>query len=243
MKTKMMLTLCVLLIAISTKAQKQVVSIEGEIESILLKPQMERVSKLNELLARIPTQLKDVNATTKNYWVSYTHYKIGLYHLASDKEQANKSFEKALKTLQAIEEPNSENLALEGTITSTQISVQSDKAWSLSQKASKKFQQSLELNAKNPRTHLGLGKSDFYKPSEYGGGEKVDAHLKKALQYYKEEELNKKAPSWGKDEVYYFLSAFYSREQSFRDAKFYNSLGLKEFPKNELLLAQKEQLN
>ncbi|MGB5820918.1 MAG: hypothetical protein WBG90_15640, partial [Saonia sp.] len=138
----------------------------------------------------------------------------------------------------------SETLALEGTINSTMISVESDKAWALSQKAGKQFRESLKFSEKNPRAYLGLGKSDFYKPTQYGGSKKVESYLKKAISYFKEEEESEnKGPSWGKDQVFYFLSAFYSTNNRVRDAKFYNSLGLKEFPKNELLLAQKEKLN
>jgi len=224
MKNQIIISVYLLLITINLQAQNQVVSIENKIETILLEPKTERVSKLNNLLTSIPNQLTDVDNSIKNYWKAYINYRIGICYLSSDKKQTSKSFGKALRILEEIEKTNSEILALEGTITSTQISLQNDKAWSLSQKASKKFKKSLEYDEKNPRAHLGLGKSDFYKPSEYGGGTMVDSYLKKALKYFKEQELKNNAPKWGEEEVYYFLSAYYRRKQSLKDAKFYNSL-------------------
>ncbi len=244
MRSKMILSLLLLSFSLSISAQFETAIVEKKIEDIWSENKSERITKLKELLIELPPELRTAYSSEKDYWQAYIHYKLGLSYLSEDKDKAKESFHNAIEILEQIERPNSESYALGGTLSSTLISVSSDKAFGLSQDANKQFQKSLELSKNNPRAYLGLGKSDFYKPAQYGGGERVEEYLKKALSYYTEEEKsNEQGPTWGKEEVYYLLSAFYNRIERIRDAKFHNSLGLKEFPQNELLLIQKEKFN
>ncbi|WP_424001513.1 hypothetical protein [Maribacter sp. IgM3_T14_3] len=244
MKTNIIFCICLVFFSLTTTAQFETRIIQEEINAIWNENNSDRITKLNELLKNAPSKLDGIDTAESDYWIAYLHYKTGISYLSDDKEKTKEHFTKGINILEKIEKPNTETLSLEGTLNSTMISIQSDKAWALSQKAGELFEKAIKLSEKNPRAYLGLGKSDFYKPAQYGGGKKVEAYLKKAISYYEEQEKSeKKGPSWGKDEAFYFLSAFYSKNNRDRDAKFYNSLGLKEFPKNMVLLAQKEKLN
>lgn len=243
MKFRIFTFVCALSLSYFSMAQFKTNKVQELVEYIWGGEESNRVLELINLLNDFDSKLPGVSALEYDYWLAYLHYKIGISYLANDKEKAKEHFETGITLLNDLDVPNSETFALQGTLNSTMISIQSDKAWTLSQKAGELFNKALKYSEENPRAYLGLGKGDFYKPTQYGGGEKVEAHLKKAVSYYNaHEQSGKKGPTWGKEEVYYFLSAFYSKNNRLRDAKFYNNLGLKEFPKNKLLLAQKEKL-
>ncbi|MEM9000537.1 MAG: hypothetical protein AAGB24_09760 [Bacteroidota bacterium] len=238
--------ICVYLLFFSYLMHAQFVTsiIQKETDSIWYGNGTTRSTKLERLLAHVSYKLEKADTLELTYWKAYLYYKTGLSYLTDNKEKAKDHLVQGIAILEKLENPNSETLTLQGTLHSTMIGVQRNKAWPLSIKAGELFDRALKYAEQNPRAYLGLGKSDFYRPVEYGGGKMVEVHLKKAILYYNQEEQSvKKGPSWGKDEAFYFLSAFYAKNDRMRDARFYNNLGLKEFPKSELLLRQKEKIN
>ena len=142
---------------------------------------------------------------------------------------------RGLTYLEKIAEPNDEEYAMLGSLYSLSITFKPGEAIGLSTKARKSFDKALKQNPENLRALLGIGRADFYKPKQYGGGKEAESFLLKALAAPDQFSSHPNAPTWGRDDAYYYLAAFYQREDRTGDAKLYCHKGLKEFPNHHLL--------
>ena len=105
----------------------------------------------------------------------------------------------------------------------------------ISGKAHALYNKALNKNKNNLRVYLAIGKSDYYKPAQYGGGFKVESYLKQALSKPDKSIEESFSPTWGREQVYYYLASFLARENRIEEAKLYCNQGLKKFPDSEIL--------
>lgn len=173
------------------------------------------------------------------YWLSY-----GLYNQAliadrlEDKKVAEEIIDRAIEILKPLEE-DAESQAL----LSLQLgySTRFKSYWSmmsLGRAAYQRAECAVALAPKNMRTNLALAINDFYTPKLFGGGKKVETHLKKALQA-PNPSASVTAPTWGKPNVYELLVKYYQKNKLQTQAQNFLDQGLSEFPNSELLLSFK----
>ena len=173
------------------------------------------------------------------YWLSY-----GLYNQAliadrlEDKKVAEEIIDRAIEILKPLEE-DAESQAL----LSLQLgySTRFKSYWSmmsLGRAAYQRAECAVALAPKNMRTNLALAINDFYTPKLFGGGKKVETHLKKALQA-PNPSASVTSPTWGKPNVYELLVKYYQKNKQQTQAQNFLDQGLREFPNSELLLSFK----
>lgn len=171
-----------------------------------------------------------------DYWKGFASYQGAIYLMIQEDYEGAKAYaSKGLDYLAVIARPNDEELALMGTLYSLSITFHPGEAIGLSAKARKSFNKALKQNSDNLRALLGIGRADYYKPKQYGGGKEVEAFLLKALAAPDQFSSHSHAPTWGRDDAYYYLAAFYEREDRKDDAQLYCHKGLKAFPNHHLL--------
>lgn len=171
------------------------------------------------------------NAHDYAYWLAFAQYQSGLFYLIQqDNEQSESEIEAAIQVLEELEDKNAEDHVLLGSLLSLSINFAPAKAVGLSAKANKHYQIAKEMEPNNMRVHLGIGRSDFFKPVQYGGGKLVEKHLLKALSLPLTTSDQPNAPTWGRSDVFLFLARYYNREDRQQEAVAYCQRGLKEFP-------------
>ncbi len=80
--------------------------------------------------------------------------------------------------------------------------------------------------------------TDFFTPKVFGGGKKVESLLLSAL-HAPRPSASDITPQWGKPNVYELFVKYYRKNNQPSKAQKYLNEGLREFPKNKLLLALK----
>jgi len=171
-----------------------------------------------------------------DYWQAYAHYYLAIHHLKMEEdEKASVLINSAIQLLDELPNPDSESLTLLSSFYSLSISLTPEKAQQLSGKASKNIETALKLDDKNLRAYLVRGKSDFYKPTQYGGGKLVEECLLTALSLEDTYSDISYSPTWGRNEAYSFLVQFYMREDQTEKAKLYCKQGIQKFPEDYML--------
>ena len=173
------------------------------------------------------------------YWLSY-----GLYNQAliadrlEDKKAAEELIDRAIELLKPLEE-DAESQAL--LALQLGYSTRFKSYWSmmsLGRAAYQRAERAVALAPTNMRTNLALAINDFYTPKVFGGGKKVETHLKKALQA-PNPSASVTTPTWGKPNVYELLVKYYQKNKQQTQAQNFLNQGLSEFPNSELLLSLK----
>ena len=171
------------------------------------------------------------------YWLSY-----GLYNQAliadrlEDKKAAEELIDRAIELLKPLEE-DAESQAL--LALQLGYSTRFKSYWSmmsLGRAAYQRAERAVALAPRNMRTNLALAINDFYTPKVFGGGKKVETHLKKALQA-PNPSASVTTPTWGKPNVYELLVKYYQKNKQQTQAQNFLNQGLNEFPNSELLLS------
>ena len=171
------------------------------------------------------------------YWLSY-----GLYNQAliadrlEDKKAAEELIDRAIELLKPLEE-DAESQAL--LALQLGYSTRFKSYWSmmsLGRAAYQRAERAVALAPTNMRTNLALAINDFYTPKVFGGGKKVETHLKKALQA-PNPSASVTTPTWGKPNVYELLVKYYQKNKQQTQAQNFLNQGLSEFPNSELLLS------
>lgn len=184
-------------------------------------------------LAPTIQELKEDEAANA-YWIAYAQFYSNIFYQQTGQEdQAKKSVNEAIQTLESIEEKNSEEHALLGYLLGFSISFEPSAAGRLGAKSAGEYKNALKKDKENMRAYLGMGESDFHKPAAYGGGKKVEEYLLKALTLPAQSMEN--GPSWGKNSAYHLLATFYLREGETDKAKMYCMQGLTKFPNDPRL--------
>lgn len=221
---KIKLILLSLLIATITYAQEN--PNQAKIEAALMQSFTSQSNKIDPIVQ----ELKQ-DESTNSYWIAYGEFYSSIFYMQTDqKDEAEEVAHDAIEVLKNVKEKDSEDHALLGYILGYSISFDPESAMQLSSQAARQYRTALKKNENNLRAYLGMGESDFHKPEQYGGGEKVEEYLQKAISLPAQTKDN--GPSWGKNSAYYTLAKFYQREGEIDKAKMYCMKGLNEFPKD-----------
>lgn len=178
-----------------------------------------------------------------NYWMCFALYREALLLMNADQEEkAFQNLKKGIDRLKNLDQASSEDLALQAAMLSLSINFQPEVAALLSGEAAALYGKAVKLDDNNLRAYLGIGRSDFYKPVEYGGGYQVESYLKQALAKPDQSTQDPHMPSWGRDEAYFYLASYYLREGRKGEAQMYCMQGLKKFPGHSRLTTLKAKL-
>ena len=231
------ITCCLLFLLLSAFAIGQSPNPLQEIEEQINQAQAQSFAQRTDKLAPLLEKLEAMEPSEwLDYWKAYTAYQGAIYLMVMENQAGALAYvDKGLAVLEQKDKPNDEEYALLGTLYSLSISFKPGEAIGLSAKARKSFNKALKKNSGNLRVLVGIGRSDYYKPKQYGGGKEAEAFLLKALAAPDQYSSEANAPSWGRDDAYYYLAAFYEREDRRDDAKLYCHKGLKEFPTHPLV--------
>ena len=218
------------------------------IEQKILTAYSESIQTKTDQFQGVFKTLNDLDSLEKNnstnYWIAFAKYQQTRFTNRIDKgETALKTLKEGIKRLKSLKNPTSEDLALHGTMLSFSIVFQQNIAAILAGKANALYEKSAQKNKNNLRAYLGIGKSDYFKPVQYGGGFKVESYLKQALSKPDKSTEDSFAPTWGRAQVYYFLASFLERENRIEEAKLYGNQGLKKYPNSYLLKSLVDKLN
>jgi hypothetical protein len=229
-------TLLFLLAVICSLTVSGQTSRESEIEAALDASFASRQNRVEPIL----TTLKK-DAAANAYWIAYASMYSAVYEMQTGKSDvASAILTDGIKTLEKLQNKSSEDLALLGYMTSFSISLDPSAAMRLSAKANKYYEEALKKDNRNLRVYLGLGEADFYKPVQYGGGQKVEEYLMKAISLPDQSSSN--GPAWGKNSAYHTLASYYLREGNKDKAKLFCMQGLGRFPKDYRLNQLKQSL-
>ena len=188
--------------------------------------------KLNELSEQLEGLFQNSKQPLAAYWLAYNqYYQTIFYMMSEDKANAKTAVKFGIKLLKGLEKKSSEDYALLASLQSLSIPLYSMvQAIAISSKVNKNGQKALQMDKNNLRAHLVLGSSDYYKPTQYGGGKKVEKYLLEAIRLPRQQVTNPYLPSWGKNTAYEVLIRFYLREDRKEDAKAMFKKATAEFP-------------
>ena len=221
-------TLLLFSLLISSIAFGQLNPLEGRIDAAL----RQSFATQQNLLEPVIKELKTGDADT--YWTAYAQFYSSVYYLQTgQKDKAAEMAAGAIGLLESIQDKTSEDHALLGYLLGYSIAFEPAAAVRLSGKAAKEYKAALEKNGENLRAWMGMGESDFFKPAAYGGGQKVEEYMLKALSL--PEQTVENGPSWGKNTAYVTLATFYQREGQTDKAKMYCMQGLSKYPNDPRL--------
>ncbi|MBA2761923.1 MAG: hypothetical protein H0U39_08190 [Segetibacter sp.] len=237
---KLCLLLClILLILASAYTQSTVPELEN-IQDKISAGYTKALDGDTSVLTNIINELQTVKSSSEHYltyWLAFANYKLAAYYMSKDKKVSERKTNEALEVLEKVNNKNSEDYVLLGSLISFSLNFKAGETAILSQKARNYYQKALKLDKNNLRAYFSIGRSDYYKPKQYGGGEVVEVNLIKALSLPVKSNNSVYAPSWGKMETYELLVNFYLREERKGDAVIYCKKGLQEFP-NSISLQQ-----
>lgn len=178
-------------------------------------------------------QFNSSKSNWKPYWTAYLEFYKSIYYLKmGDKENCEKVVNEAMNQLEKSVK-TSEEFALLAYLQS--FSVQFHKGMSagfVSSKVKRNADKAIALDANNMRAYFVLGSNDFYTPSAFGGGKKVEEYLIKAISLPDKKVQDTSSPSWGKDSAYEMLIKFYIKQKKTDLAKKYFADAQKLYPKN-----------
>lgn len=170
------------------------------------------------------------------YWLAYAYYQYTISEMQIGKKKiAEKAVDRAIELLEEDENPDSEDLALLSSAIGLSINFNAWKAPFLGSKSESLAEKAIELDPNNARAYLAIGRSSYYKPAMFGGGDQVEGMMKKAISLPDQSQKSATSPSWGKPEAYYLLANYYRQEERMEDAYTYCMRGLKQFPEDHRL--------
>lgn len=224
-------------------AQKQLENIEQKILTAYSESKQTKTDQF-QVVYKTLNAVDPQENNAVNYWIAFTKYQQAKFTFKIDQgKTAFKILKEGIKMLESLKNPSSEDLALHGSLLSFSIVFQRNLAAVLSGKAHVLYEKALDKNKNNLRAYLGIAKSDYFKPTQYGGGFKVEIYLKKALSKPDRSTEGSFTPTWGRNQVYYLLASFFDRENRIDEAKLYGNQGLKKFPNSDLLKSLVDKLN
>lgn len=170
------------------------------------------------------------------YWKAYLQMCKSVYY-ASVKQvgEAKNNLECGINLLDKEQNKTTEDYALLGYMQSQFIRYSKGmESGILSAKSKRNASKAVELDSKNIRGWAVLGIIDFYTPKLYGGKEKCENYLLKAVSLPSQNIENQYRPSWGKIEAYSLLLAYYYENNKKDKVRQYYKKAIKEFPKEQV---------
>lgn len=180
-----------------------------------------------------------------NYWIAYELYSEATFYLGKgDRKKSQNSMNEAISLLEKEDKKNAESYALLALVQSYSIQFTSGmSAGMLSNKVKSDANNALKLDSNNIRALYVLASNDYYTPVQFGGKQKVEEYLKKAISLKSQNVVNPYLPSWGKEECYILLINYYIDSKKYEEAKKYLTEGVKLFPNSDKIRHYEEILN
>lgn len=194
-----------------------------------------RIDSIGKIISELRNYNPNGNNRYLSYWEAYALYKCSiLSSIMKKKEDAEKFTVKAIEILESIKGKTTEDYALLGMLKNYQINFSGWLATiKLSNQAKSMAQKAIELNGNNLRAYLVLGINNYYTPELYGGKSKCEEYFKKAISLPVRTSANEFDPTWGREDAFYFLLAYYKNRKKDGDQKLFEQLkrdALEEYP-------------
>lgn len=154
----------------------------------------------NELKAKKPNRVY-------SYWLGFCLLHKAFYYLAvKQDQQAQACINEGEQTITAQNDKNTEDLALLAYLQAVSIKfVTGMDAAVIARKSANNAQQATQADPKNPRAWYVLGMLDYYTPKQFGGQQRCEGLLEKALAQPMPKTNNPYEPTWGRKEAYNLL--------------------------------------
>lgn len=194
-------------------------------------------SPLTELKDELNAYYEESSIALVRYWQSYLLYYESIFWLKSEEEKkAKASIALAIEYLEEIDEKNSEDYALLAMIESFGIQFQPGfKAPITSARVKKYAEKAMAIDPDNLRAYYVLASNDFYTPEQYGGMQKAEEFLLKAVSLPEQALENPFLPSWGRDQCYEMLIRFYLKKEQMAEAKATYKEAIEAYPDNYMI--------
>ena len=192
-----------------------------------------RIDSVGKIISELRNYNPNGNNRYLSYWEAYALYKCSiLSSIMKKKEDAKKFTEKAIEILESIKGKTTEDYALLGMLKNYQINFSGWLATiKLSNQAKSMAQKAIELNGNNLRAYLVLGINNYYTPEFYGGKSKCEEYFKKAISLPDSTSGNEFDPTWGREDAFYFLLAYYKGRKNVGDKELFENLKLEALDK------------
>ena len=206
------------------------------------------VEQNNSKMVSLIDEISVMHDKSKNnlflYWKGYAHYYNCIIHLKyGDRNKAHEELKKGIDVLESISTKNSEDCALLSMLHSFSCQFLGfPEVVQASKDAAHYIERAMELDEKNLRVYCVLANNDYYTPSAYGGGRKVEEYALKALSLPAQSINNPYLPSWGRQESYELLTNHYVKVKNVEQARKYIKQGLSEYPDSHTLKYNQSKL-
>lgn len=197
-------------------------------------------------LIKIENELKEIKNHDQivSYWIAYSKYYESIFHIKmNNKKSAKKEINEAIEIIERIKNKNSESYALLANLYSfsTQFA-DGMSAINISSKTKSNAEMAIKLDSDNLRAWYILGANDFYTPRMYGGGKKCEEYLLKSISLDEQKIKNPYMPSWGKNNAFSLLVAYYMEKKEHEKALEYLNKALLLYPDDYMLNQYAKQL-
>lgn len=166
-----------------------------------------------------------------NYWSAYIQMCVSVYYTSRNNPAAAKNaLDKGISLLETGN-MNTEDYALLAYMQCQYIRYTNGmRSGILAAKSKSNAKQSVTKDAKNIRGWFVLGVLDYYTPKQFGGKEKTEEYMCKAITLPAQKIKNRYLPSWGRKEIYSILLAYYKELGNKGKLRKYYQMAIKEFP-------------
>ncbi|MCY1633347.1 tetratricopeptide repeat protein [Marinifilum sp. D737] len=184
------------------------------------------------------------NDQITSYWIAYSKYYESIFYLKMrNKKSAKKVINEAIEIVELIDNKNSESYALLANLYSFSTQFADGMLiGTISQKVKNNAEKAIKLDEENLRAWYVLGSNDFYTPEIYGGGKKCEELLLKSISLNEQKIKNSYMPSWGKNDAFSLLVAYYIRKEDYPKAIEYLDKALILYPNDYMLNQYAKQL-
>lgn len=199
--------------------------------------------KTVEPLANVEQSLSSKKGNIWSYWQAYLRMCKSVYYASEQQDsEAKENLEAGINLLNQVQNKTTEDYALLGYMQSQYIRyTKGMESGILSVKSKRNANKSVKLDPNNIRGWVVLGIIDFYTPKQYGGKEKCESYLLKAIGLPSQNIVNKYRPSWGKVEAYSLLLAYYNGSDQKDKVRQYYQMAIKEIPNEPSLKKYENQ--
>lgn len=182
-----------------------------------------------------PTKSQNLDYYYK-YWMGYLSYNKSMALIKHEKsDEAKQYVEKSIASLTAIDQKDSEVYALLASATSFYFQfIPRQEFMVYFKKVSDYLGKTLETGPNNLRAYYVNATYDFYTPKEYGGGQKTEALLLKAIKLMPKINESPFAPTWGLDLSFDLLINYYVSNENKEKAEEFLTVAQKKFPDNDM---------
>lgn len=171
------------------------------------------------------------------YWQAYILFYECIYYMKTgQKDLCRSTLSKAEHLLEKQTNPTSEEYALLAYIQSFAIQfAQGREAGQAATTATANAAKATQLDSTNVRGWYVLASMDYYAPAAYGGGQKAENYLKKAVSLPDPTARDLWRPFWGKDAAYGMLIGLYLQQGKKEEARIYYEALRKRSPESYLV--------